>query len=254
MAQLFGYKEMSDAYIYHATWFRMIRPPTLTGSIMSVTAGTLLAAQYVEINILLFIVLIVTSLLIQAAVNMLNDYFDYMKGQEEGKWEALKNTATLRGPHYAQVPYVSIALTMLVSALTLWLASKSSFWIIPIGVVGLMIGYCYSAGKRSLSSLGLMILTNNIRDIQKDSTTRRTVPIRIGKRNAIRLLIAILAAAYTSSLLIFQSLLVIASLLVAIALVRHFYVSDGFSPINLAAFHHAAHSLILILTMVFQFQ
>ncbi|WP_160141774.1 prenyltransferase [Salicibibacter halophilus] len=243
MAQLFGYKAMPDSYIYHSNWFRLIRPPTLTGSVMSITAGTLLAAQYVDFNGMLFVILLITSVIVQAAVNMLNDYFDYMKGQEEGKWEVLEESAAdFRGPHYAQVPYVSIGLMVLVSALTLWLAQESSFWIIPIGVIGLVIGYCYSAGRRSLSSLGLgeiaaaislgplpimiavlvqgapitietllyafpfsllmasMILTNNIRDIKKDSSTRRTVPIRIGRKNAIRLLLVILTATYISSL------------------------------------------------------
>ncbi|QQK76704.1 prenyltransferase [Salicibibacter cibarius] len=294
MAQLFGYRNMPNSYIYHASWFRLIRPPTLTGSIMAVIAGTMLASQYVEVNVFLFIVLIITSVLIQAAVNMLNDYFDYMKGQEEGKWHISVPTTCHQGPKYAHVPYVSLSLIALVSVLTLWLAQASSFWIIPLGIIGLVIGYCYSAGRRSLSSLGLgeiaaaislgplplmiavlvqgapvtaetmllaipfallmasLILTNNIRDIKKDSTTRRTVPIRIGRKIAKRLLVVILTATYMSSLLIFQSILVIASLPVAIALVRHFYAHDRFNPMNLAAFHHGAHSLILILMIIFQ--
>lgn len=139
MAQLFGYKEMPESYIYHSNWFRLIRPPTLTGSMMAVTAGSLLATQYVNFNVFLFVVLLITSVLVQAAVNMLNDYFDYMKGQEEGKWQVIGGSSTdLRGPHYAQVPYVSIGLMVLVSVLTLWLAQESSFWIIPIGVIGLV--------------------------------------------------------------------------------------------------------------------
>lgn len=283
---------MTSDYQYHSNWFRIIRPVTLTASIMPVTAGTLLASQIVEFSLLRFVVLLVTSVLIQAAVNMLNDYFDFMKGQEEGKWHDKSLSPHFLTPQYRQVPYVSIVLVAVASILTLWLAAESSFWIIPLGVTGLVLGYCYSAGQRSLSSLGLgevaaavclgplpliiamlvqgasagwgilmfpipfsllmatMVLTNNIRDIEKDSSTRRTVAIRIGREKAVYLLTAILILTYIASLLIYASAWVLLSLPVAIALVHRFYQPDGQNHMGLAALHHAIHSLVIILAIM----
>jgi 1,4-dihydroxy-2-naphthoate octaprenyltransferase len=292
MAQLLGYRNMASEYQYYSNWFRIIRPVTLTASIMPVTAGTLLASQVMDISLLRFVVLLVTSALIQAAVNMLNDYFDFMKGQEEGKWHNKNSSVAFLTPQYKQVPYVSILLVVVVSILTLWLATESSLWIIPLGVTGLILGYCYSAGKRSLSSLGLgevaaavclgplpliiamlvqgvpmgwemllfpipfsllmasMVLTNNIRDIEKDSSTRRTVAIRVGRVKAIYLLIAILALTYISSILIYSSAWVLLSLPIAIVLVNRFHQPNAHNHMGMAALHHLSHSLVIILAII----
>lgn len=292
MVQLLGYRNMTSEYQYYSNWFRIIRPVTLTASIMPVTAGTLLASQVTDFSLSCFLILLITSVLVQAAVNMLNDYFDFMKGQEEGKWRNRDPYASFLTPQYKQVPYVSISLVTVVSILTLWLASESSLWIIPLGVTGLVLGYCYSAGKRSLSSLGLgevaaavclgplpliiavlvqgvsmnwgivvfsipfsllmatMVLTNNIRDIEKDSSTRRTVAIRLGRKKAVYLLTAILALTYISSILIFSSVWILLSLPVAIELIHRFYQPYGQNHMGMAALHHLIHSLAIISAII----
>lgn len=292
MVQLLGYRNMTTEYQYYSSWFRIIRPVTLTASIMPVTAGTLLASQVTGFSLSRFVILLIISVLVQAAVNMLNDYFDFMKGQEEGKWLNRNPYASFLTPQYKQVPYVSISLVAVVSILTLWLASESSLWIIPLGVTGFVLGYCYSAGKRSLSSLGLgevaaavclgplpliiamlvqgasmswgilifsipfsllmatMVLTNNIRDIEKDNSTRRTVAIRLGRKKAVYLLTAILALTYISSILIFSSVWILLSLPVAIELIRRFYQPDGQNHMGMAALHHLMHSMAIISAII----
>lgn len=292
MTQLFGYKDMSSDYHYHSDWFRIIRPVTLTASIMPVTVGTLLAAQISDFNITRYVILLITSVLIQAAVNMLNDYFDFMKGQEEDKWHDVNSSNSWFTPLYSQVPIVSLSIVAVVSLLTLWLAAESSYWIIPLGIIGFILGYHYSAGINSLASLGLgeiagaiclgplpliismlvhgapvswdmllyslpfallmgtMVLTNNIRDIKKDSSTRKTVAIRIGKQKAVYLLIGILALTYISSILIYSSFWVLLSLPAAIALIRRFYRTEGPNPMGIAGQHHLLHSLTIIFTVL----
>ncbi|GAA3716549.1 1,4-dihydroxy-2-naphthoate polyprenyltransferase [Salinicoccus jeotgali] len=295
MAHLLGYRNMASDFSYHSTWFRIIRPVTLTASIMPVTAGTLIGSHLTGLNFSHFIVVLITSVLIQAAVNMLNDYFDFMKGQEEGKWYAHSQYTSFLTPHYRQVPYVSAVLVFIVSILTLWLAANSSFWIIPLGITGLVLGYCYSSGRRSLSSLGLgevaaaislgplpviiamlvqgagmdwmmliyplpfallmatMVLTNNIRDIEKDWSTRRTIAIRIGRERAIILLAVLLILTYISSLLVYSSMWVLLSLPAAVALIHRFYKSEGHNPMELAALHHVAHSAVIISAIILMF-
>lgn len=292
MIQLFGYKHMKSDYHYYSDWFHIIRPVTLTASIMPVTVGTLLAAQLTDLSITLYITLLITSVLIQAAVNMLNDYFDFMKGQEEGKWHDVSPSNSHFTPLYSQVPFVSLSIVAVVSLLTLWLASESSYWIIPLGISGFILGYHYSAGIHSLSSLGLgeiagaiclgplpfiiailvhgapfswemllhslpfailmatMVLTNNIRDIKKDSSTRKTVAIRIGKKKAVYLLTGLLALTYISSLLIYASLWILLSLPLAVTLIHRFYQKEGANPMEIAAKHHMLHSTAIILSII----
>src|SRR5690625_3640272 len=62
-------------------WWRLMRPPTLTASFVPVFIGTM--AAFVELNTIhipLFIAMLLAALLIQAATNMFNEYYDYVRG------------------------------------------------------------------------------------------------------------------------------------------------------------------------------
>src|SRR5699024_7796987 len=208
---LFGYKQIPDYYQYNGTWWKVIRPITLTGYIMPMIYGTVIATKQSSIHIGHFLLFLMIGFLIQAAVNMVNDYFDFLKGQEEGKWGKVRTAKRGVVPFLHQVPYLFLSLLCLVSILTLYLAYETSEMIIVIGIMGFALGYFYSAVRYALSTLGLgeicavfclgffpvmiagyvqsgeisyqtillalpfcfliasMILTNNIRDIKKDS-------------------------------------------------------------------------------------
>ena len=61
-------------------WWRLMRPHTLTAAVMPVLIGTAMAYDEGKFNPPLFAAMLVASILIQSAVNMFNEYFDYKRG------------------------------------------------------------------------------------------------------------------------------------------------------------------------------
>src|SRR5699024_5049781 len=146
------------------------------------------------------------------------------------------------------IPYMVGLMIVIAILLGAWLSMQSSWIVAVIGTIGLVAGYAYSAGKKSLAALGLgeiaaaiflgvvttflgyivqgnpldggilaislpfalliasMILTNNIRDIEKDRGFRRTIAMRLGRIPAWHLLITILVCGYVwvLALILFQ--------------------------------------------------
>src|SRR5690625_7482428 len=67
-------------------WWRLLRPHTLTASFIPVFVGTVFA--YVEqetFHLLLFLAMLVASILIQAATNMFNEYYDFVRGLDKDR-------------------------------------------------------------------------------------------------------------------------------------------------------------------------
>ncbi|PNB76987.1 1,4-dihydroxy-2-naphthoate octaprenyltransferase, partial [Pseudomonas sp. FW305-BF6] len=62
------------------TWWNLLRPHTLTAAFIPVAIGSILAHIDNSFHTLLFIAMLVASLLIQAAANMINEYYDYKRG------------------------------------------------------------------------------------------------------------------------------------------------------------------------------
>ena len=67
-------------------WWRLLRPHTLTASFIPVFVGTMFA--FVNENVFhvqLFLAMLLASILIQAATNMFNEYYDYVRGLDNEK-------------------------------------------------------------------------------------------------------------------------------------------------------------------------
>lgn len=235
-----NYQYEEKFLVYRDSWFQLIRPLTFTATLSSVIAGTGLAAfKGASIRYELFIAILFVGLLVQSSVNMLNDYYDFQKGQDQEKWVHYNKSTNVFTPLYQMVPSVAFILFTIAILLGSWVGYESNtLWILIMGGLGVICGYKYSAGPRSLSSLGLaeviafiflgffpafvgyvvqvhsldlaiialalpyalvsstMLLTNNIRDIQKDENIRRTVAMRLGRNNAVLTLTILLTLAY----------------------------------------------------------
>src|SRR5699024_9912142 len=62
-------------------WWRLLRPHTLTASFIPVLVGTMYAVIADDtFHLGLFIAMMLASILIQAATNMFNEYYDYILG------------------------------------------------------------------------------------------------------------------------------------------------------------------------------
>src|SRR5690625_4305004 len=62
-------------------WWRLLRPHTLTASFIPVLIGTFVAHTQMQVfHFGLFFAMLIASILIQAATNMFNEYYDYKRG------------------------------------------------------------------------------------------------------------------------------------------------------------------------------
>src|SRR5690625_6480201 len=64
-------------------WWRLLRPHTLTASFIPVFVGSMVAYNDGLLQITLFLAMLLASILIQAATNMFNEYYDYVRGDRK---------------------------------------------------------------------------------------------------------------------------------------------------------------------------
>lgn len=293
-----------QAYFYRGTWLQISRPLTLTGTITPAFVGAGFAYQAGFFNVGLFIVYVMTAIIIQATINMLNDFYDFLNGQDEAKWT--KSVADQRNGYIPikVIPIVALLFLFVASVAGAWLALESNLLIIPVGIISILAGIKYSAGEKSLASLALgevvafiflgvvattlpfiiqtnylsgeifavsclfgllissMILTNNMRDIDKDKPFRKTLAIILGYENAKRLLIFLLGTLYflvpllvMAGVLSSTAFLVFFAFPLAMKLIKSF--RKGASNLEkrlamkYAAYHHFAFGILMSLAVWF---
>lgn len=158
-AQSIHYKATSSTQEYHhkQSWWQIMRPLTLTGTINPIIVGTIVASKFGSIHFDRFIVLMIAAVLVQAGVNILNDYFDFADGQDKERWYLPnKSKKPMAGPQHKYLPFVATGMFIIAASLGLWLAAHSYPIIILIGIIGIYAGYKYSAGgNKSFSALGI---------------------------------------------------------------------------------------------------
>src|SRR5690625_4446522 len=103
-----GLKEafyIKEHFYYRHSWFQLLRPLTLTGTISPIVAGTIFASYKGQIELKYFFAVLVASLLVQMSVNILNDYFDFQNGQDHEKW--VEEEGLRRGPAHSSLPIIA---------------------------------------------------------------------------------------------------------------------------------------------------
>ncbi len=187
------------------------------------------AANGYTVSAVMALVLLAICILMQAAVNTFNDYYDYVKGSDSAEDNVDPTDAVLVynnvNPHSALMLAVGfLVVAFALGAYVIWQAG----WIpLVIGIVGAIVVVLYSAGKTPISYLpigelmsgfvmggliplacyqaltkcfdplmlvwalptiigvGLIMLTNNTCDVEKDiESGRKTLPVLLGRSRA----------------------------------------------------------------------
>lgn len=187
------------------------------------------AANGYTVSAVMALVLLAICILMQAAVNTFNDYYDYVKGSDSAEDNVDPTDAVLvynnvnpRSALMLAVGFLVVAFAL--GAYVIWQAG----WIpLVIGIVGAIVVVLYSAGKTPISYLpigelmsgfvmggliplacyqaltkcfdplmlvwalptiigvGLIMLTNNTCDVEKDiESGRKTLPALLGRSRA----------------------------------------------------------------------
>lgn len=127
-------------------WWQLTRPHTLTASFIPVFLGTALAFENKSIDIPLFFAMLIASLLIQAATNMFNEYFDYKRGLDNEHSVGIGGAIVRHEVKPKTVLRLAFILFFIAMILGAYISLKTTLWIAVIGAICMVIGYLYTGG------------------------------------------------------------------------------------------------------------
>ncbi|MEH7334985.1 1,4-dihydroxy-2-naphthoate polyprenyltransferase [Neobacillus drentensis] len=127
-------------------WWQMTRPHTLTAAFVPVLLGTALALKSGKIHFGLFIAMLIASLLIQAATNMFNEYFDYKRGLDNEHSVGIGGTIVRDGIKPKTVMTLAFSFYGIALLLGIYICTNSSWWLALIGLICMAVGYFYTGG------------------------------------------------------------------------------------------------------------
>ena len=139
---------------------QLAAPHTWVASIVPVLIATALAwvylhAQGQSIDALMVCILLAIGVLLQSAVNTINDYFDYVKGTDTRENQADPTDAVLvyNNINPTEARNFAIGLVVLAFVLGVYCIVRAGWIPLAIALVGVAIIYLYSGGKTPISYL-----------------------------------------------------------------------------------------------------
>lgn len=140
-------------------WWRLLRPHTLTAAFIPVFIGTMLASLDGKVDILLFSAMLLASLLIQAATNMFNEYYDYVRGLDNEQSVGIGGAIVRDGIKPRTVLLLALTFFTISILLGIYICFASTWWVAAIGSISMIIGYLYTGGPIPIAYTPLGELT-----------------------------------------------------------------------------------------------
>ena len=129
-------------------FFLCTRPHSYPASIAPVLFGATYALGYeIKFSIFKFILFLLACLLIQAATNLFNEYYDYKHGLDKVDSEGISGSIVKGNLSSREVMVGALVLYALAFVLGLILTFITSFYVLLVGVVCMLTGYFYTGGK-----------------------------------------------------------------------------------------------------------
>jgi 1,4-dihydroxy-2-naphthoate octaprenyltransferase len=134
-----------------AEWFRLARPFSLTASAVPVLFGTALSARDGAFAWGPFLAMLFASLLIQAATNMFNEFYDERRGLDTATAVGIAGSI-VRGRMRARAVLLGALFCYTVALfLGIYLVVVGGWQILALGCLCALGGYLYSAGPRPIA-------------------------------------------------------------------------------------------------------
>ena len=129
-------------------FFMCTRPHSYPASIAPVLFGATYALGYEsKFSILKFILFLLACLLIQAATNLFNEYYDYKHGLDKVDSEGISGSIVKGNLSPKEVMVGALVLYALAFILGLILTFMTSIYVLVVGLVCMLAGYFYTGGK-----------------------------------------------------------------------------------------------------------
>jgi 1,4-dihydroxy-2-naphthoate octaprenyltransferase len=133
--------------------WNLFRPHTLTASFIPVLIGSALAWRTTgHLHATLLFAMLMASILIQAATNMFNEYFDYVRGLDTVESVGIAGAITQDGIRPKTILRIAVATLALATLLGVYICAHSSWWVAAIGVLSMLVGYLYTGGPYPIAA------------------------------------------------------------------------------------------------------
>ena len=134
-----------------AEWFWLARPFSLTAAAVPVLFGTALAYEDGVSSWGPFLAMLFASLLIQAATNMFNEFYDEKRGLDTAGSVGISGSIVQGRLHARSVLFGALSCYTLALFLGLYLVYVGGWPILLLGCLSALGGYVYSAGPRPIA-------------------------------------------------------------------------------------------------------
>jgi 1,4-dihydroxy-2-naphthoate octaprenyltransferase len=143
---------MTDAPGPYRRWVLAARPRTLPAAGVPVVVGALLIRP-LTLNWLNSALCLIIALSLQIATNYANDYSDGVRGTDEVRVGPFRLTASklVSARRVRDAAFLGFALAC---GSGLWLASRTSWWLILIGATAVLAGWFYTGGPKPYGYYG----------------------------------------------------------------------------------------------------
>ena len=132
-------------------WFWLARPFSLTAAAVPVLFGTTLALAGGAFSWGPFLAMLVASLLIQAATNMFNEFYDEKRGLDTAASVGIAGSIVRGRMHARAVLLGALVCYVIAAVLGFYLVVVGGWTILALGLLSALGGYVYSAGPRPLA-------------------------------------------------------------------------------------------------------
>ncbi len=144
---------MTDPPGSYRRWILAARPRTLAAAAVPVAVGAALVRP-APVNGLNVALCLVVALTLQVATNFANDFSDGVRGTDGQRVGPFRLTASGLVPPET-VRAVALGTFAVASLAGLWLASRTSWWLVLIGASALLAGWFYTGGPKPYGYMGL---------------------------------------------------------------------------------------------------
>ncbi|MDP1419629.1 1,4-dihydroxy-2-naphthoate polyprenyltransferase [Peribacillus simplex] len=132
-------------------WWELIRPHTLTAAFVPVLLGTVIALLEDGVNSLLFAAMMIASILIQAATNLFNEYYDFKRGLDTEESVGIGGGIVRHGMTPKLIMNLALGMYAIALLIGIYICAASSWWLAAVGLVCMLVGYLYTGGPLPIS-------------------------------------------------------------------------------------------------------